>query len=302
MSVPYGPEMTERRGTRRSSDANRALLHDERLAVPAPTGTTRLDEMQRLMARWSNGADHESRRRIAVDALAELDPVGLRSEARALTIQTLPSATDLVDLARTVPVTVLAEALGFRRPAEAARHQRVVTAAISPEDGPFVTDLRAAARSLDWLLRSAGEPTLERGANRVALLHQCLDATAALVTAAALPLVSGDRRESAFDAADPAHAAVAQALRQTPPVTRTVRVRESGELVTVDLTAEPHEPLLAFGAGTHECPGSTVAVALAEGVIDGLRSSGAFDRMEVPDPLVFEQRPNLRIPRRLPLS
>ena len=120
------------------------------------------------MARWSNGEQHVVSTRHRHRAGDQ--PVGRRSPranacVRAAAVE-LSTATDLVPVARLVPVMVLAEALGFAAPRDAAHHQRVVTLAIAPEDGSTpaadqaVEQLaRLVARSQWWCdVRGGGEP------------------------------------------------------------------------------------------------------------------------------------------------
>lgn len=235
------------------------------------------------MARWSNGEQHVEARAIATNAIATLDPDRLRSRARALAAEHLDNAIDVVELARVVPVIVLAGALGFADPVAAARHQRVVTTAIAPEEGAAPADAGEVDASLAWLLDASGSGSFVEAANRVALLHQCLDATAALIALAVL--------RAAREPGDSAAALVAGALRDEPPVTMTVRIGPDDATETVPLVGRP------FGAGAHRCPGEALAIALAEGVVDALLASRC---RPVVGEVEFERRSNLRMPRSIP--
>ncbi|HET9140618.1 MAG TPA: hypothetical protein VFO68_14730, partial [Actinophytocola sp.] len=93
----------------------------------------------------------------------------------------------------------------------------------------------------------------EATAARIGLLVQACDATAGLVRNAGERGADGTPEET-----------VAATLREDPPVRSTRRVRD-GEPVTVDLSTLP------FGAGPHACPGREHAVAIACGVVAGLR-------------------------------
>lgn len=263
-------------------------LLDDRLSVPVPGGDAAWREAQRTMARWSNGGDHARRRAIATAALSSIDVGQLRDHARAMAAERIPSATDLTDLARTVPVTVLATALGFGVPCEAARDQRIVLAAIAPEDGATPPPDREVDRAMARLLDASGAAAPEEAANRVALLHQCADATAGLVLGALLCRV--DEASAQEPGSERSDALVDRALRTDPPVLHTRREDAAGHAVTVSLAGAP------FGAGRHACPGSDHAIALAAGVLDALLDTlleAGLDARIVTSG--WERRDNLRI-------
>lgn len=266
-----------------------ALL-DDRYTVPSPSGSAAWREIQRSMARWSNGTEHDRRRAIATAALAPLEPSHLRERARLMTIDLRSSSPDLTALARTVPVAVLAETLGFRDPFETARTQRIVSMAIAPEDGAPANADEDVERSMAWLLEASGAETPEEGANRVALLHQCMDATAGLILNSYIHWI--DDGEVTV-AADPSTALVGWALQHARPVVHTLRSDPRGNVTTVSLANSP------FGAGRHECPGRDLAHALASGVLDALCSTGFQSRVQVDG---NERRANLHIPKLLDVT
>jgi hypothetical protein len=134
----------------------------------------------------------------------------------------------------TGPVEVLAEAL--RMPIAVAEDIAVIAKSYQPH----TTITAAADEAVDRLVRTLGEYD-ERTANRIALLIQACDATAALV-------------------------ANTLAGRAGPPVPKTRRVAPDGTTVEVDLTETP------FGAGSHACPGRPHALALAEGLVQAARA------------------------------
>lgn len=103
----------------------------------------------------------------------------------------------------------------------------------------------AADAAVSRLVKACGGRWDEETANRIALLVQACDATAGLI-----------------------------AGRDTP-VASTRRLAPDGREVVVDLSGVP------FGAGRHECPGRSHAVALADG-------ARRFHRLhEGPEPLVL---------------
>ncbi|MDQ7805127.1 hypothetical protein Q5425_15380 [Amycolatopsis sp. A133] len=211
------------------------------------------------MARFSNGPDHTRRRALAVDALAPVDTDALQGTAFSRTHR-IVAGLDVVDvmaeIARPVPVGVLAEALGLPdvsadvTPVAAAYHPHVLPGA-------------AAEAALTRLIAECGGPT-ELAAARIGLLVQACDATAGLVGNGLLASLTGKPAEQ--------------------PVLATRR-RIDGEDVTVSLDGTP------FGAGPRACPGARQAVALATGVLEALRG---FRLTEVETTWV--PAPNLRMP------
>ncbi|MEV6644641.1 hypothetical protein [Amycolatopsis sp. NPDC051371] len=162
----------------------------------------------------------------------------------------------MAEIARPVPVGVLAEALGLPDvsadvvPVAAAYH-------------PHVTPSPDAEAALGRLIAACGGPT-EFTAARIGLLVQACDATAGLI----------GNELSAWLSGKP----VGQ------PVLCTRR-RVDGSDVTVSLAGTP------FGAGPRECPGSSHATALAAGVLQALRG---FRLTETETAWVSS--PNLRMP------
>ncbi|MBT2508229.1 hypothetical protein J7I98_20525 [Streptomyces sp. ISL-98] len=251
----------------------RAVLCDPRFIVPpapadgaAPLGTMRW--LRRTVPRFSNGAVHLRRRALAEGELRLLDPARLRAEGRSLTRQVTR------DAAPYVPVAVLGAALGARGGsdkvaafAEVVAATRVVAAAYRPGAAPeAMARADEGVQTLVGLLPD-GEP--EALANRIGLLVQTCDATAALITNA-LAARSSQSGQSADEL-------VAEILRLDPPVRGTQRVAAAGATLHGRPVAEGTEVPLGlaaadapFGHGIRPCPGSLHAVALACGVLDVL--------------------------------
>ncbi len=252
------------------------MLCDPRFIVPpatadgaAPMGTMRW--LRRTVPRFSNGAVHVRRRALTEGELRLLDPARLRAGARSLTRQVTR------DAAPYVPVAVLGAALGARGGsdevdevdafAEVVAATRVVAAAYRPGAAPgAMAQADEGVRTLVVLLPD-GEP--EAVANRIGLLVQTCDATAALITnaLAARPSQSGQGADEL----------VAETLRLDPPVRGTQRVAAAGATLHGRPVAEGTEVPLdlaaadaPFGHGMRPCPGSLHAVALACGVLDVL--------------------------------
>ena len=211
---------------------------------PGPVGT--MAWLRATVSRFASGETHTRRRAIAESLLADLDPEALRAAARAaapLAAAPPPPAPGDVVALPYLPVAVLAAATGVASAdlAAAVDAVRVVAAAYHPG-----TDAPGADAALARLLAllPAGEP--EVVAQRVAVLVQACEATAALVRGALTRPLE-------------------EVLRDTPPVPATRRVGPDGEVVMIDLAGHP------FGAGPRACPGEAHARALAQGVVEGAR-------------------------------
>ncbi|MEU5261924.1 hypothetical protein [Amycolatopsis sp. NPDC021455] len=211
------------------------------------------------MARFSNGSDHVRRRALAVDALTSIDADALQAKAFSRT-RRIMAGLDVVDvmaeIARPVPVGVLAEALGLP---DVSAEVALVAAAYHPH----VTPDADAEAALGRLIAHCGGPT-ELAAARIGLLVQACDATAGLIGNGLFASLTGKPAEQ--------------------PVLRTRR-RIDGSDVTVPLDGRP------FGAGPRECPGSRHAIALAAGVLEALRG---FRLTETETTWISS--PNLRMP------
>ncbi|WP_410564445.1 hypothetical protein [Amycolatopsis sp. cmx-4-61] len=217
------------------------------------------------VARFSNGPDHVRRRALAVDLLAPVDPDSLREKAFRRTHR-IVSGLDVVDvmveLARPVPVGVLAEALGLP---DVSADVVPVAAAYHPHVEPDP----AAEAALTRLIAVCGGPT-ELAAARIGLLVQACDATAGLIGNELFAALTGKPAGQ--------------------PVLATRR-RIDGEDVTVSLAGTP------FGAGPRACPGSRHARALAAGVLEALHGF----RLTETEPS-WVSSPNLRMPSVLPVT
>lgn len=198
--------------------------------------------LRATVARFSSGETHRRRRALVEADLALLDPAALavvpEGDVRSRVVQTL------------------AEAMGMPEPAAVAEAVKVVAGAYFGGDDP------AADEAVARLVELSDHADLEVVANRIGLLVQACDATAALVEAAArsqLPL--------------------ARVLLEDPPVRTMRRVaaratcvanREiaEGDVVLLDLVTanREHPEPLTFGAPPRVCPGRAHAIALAEGL------------------------------------
>ncbi|MBB5481726.1 cytochrome P450 [Micromonospora parathelypteridis] len=315
----------------RHVDVRAALTHPA-FEVPAvdsgPYGT--LAWLRASVSRFSSSRRHTERRAIVVDALGALDVDDLRHEAARRTAAVLDRAGDRLDVmrdvARTVPLRVLARRLGFAEPAAAGTAVAVVAAAYHP--GVDLALAQRADRAVATLLALAPPAGPEVRANLIGLLVQACDATAGLIGAAAFHLLPPHGR---LPGGDPPGVAgttelVAEVLRLDPPVRATRRVTASavrlggrdlsaGSPVLLRFDAANRDPqafaepatfrpgrpgasLLTFGSGERGCPGDRHALALATGVLDVLGERCERTRA----PLCHEPHPTLRVPTNLEVS
>ncbi|MFJ7911581.1 hypothetical protein [Kitasatospora sp. NPDC096204] len=209
--------------------------------------------LRSTVARFSSGAPHDRRRALVLADLERLDPDRLRVAA----------AAGFEPDVRLRVVRVLAAELGLADPEAVARDVATVSRAYFA-DGPHSPAEDAAVTRL---LPAMGDGDEEAAANRIGLLVQACDATAALV-------------EGARGHGD----SLAGVLRADPPI-RTMRrlaVRATelggvavpaGTLVLLDIPAAqsgaPAGVALTFGAPPRSCPGRSQALVIAEGILYG---------------------------------
>ncbi|GII51914.1 hypothetical protein Pth03_03030 [Planotetraspora thailandica] len=188
-----------------------------------------------------------------------------------------------------------------------------------PGDHPGGDPADEAVGVLAGLLR---DPAPDHLAAVAGLLVQACDATAGLI-GNALSLVT----HLPYDLITrwPAEAVLTETLRYDPPVRLTRRVARAdavvggvvipaGAVVVLDLAAAGRDPdvfpdphrfdpgrrlltgagHLGFGSGLRPCPGDTIALALAAGVLEATRDHTAAD-----PGVVYEPSPNLRVPVQL---
>jgi len=309
----------------RPGDVAAALASAALTVTPADGPRGAAGRLQARMARFSDGAFHRHRRAL-VEALLP-DAASVEWGAWSMTSAALAGRRgqwDAMDLARRVPVAVLAAALGVAP--EAADCVIALTgelcAALAPRTGSGPqTDGDAAATALLAALGGTDRPGVtdqlgvadrpgvadrlggydeERAIAVASILFQARDATAGLIglalSAAASPL-----RATAADL-------VSQALHADPPVQCTrrtaampvtiggVRIPVGAPVWILLVTADRGEPWPAatFGGGPHACPGRLAAAALARGVVGAILGGGW---RPVPGQAPgYEPRLNLRIP------
>jgi cytochrome P450 len=305
----------------RAADVGAMLTSpDATIGFAAPADTANV-AVQSMMARFSDGADHDRRRAIAVAHLSRISPARIRETARQLARERLDAAAGreievMSDLARPVPVAALARELGAADSEAVVAATRQLCLALAPPAGQSTGDAHGAAASLVELV-TPGSSLSEAAINTVALLFQTMDATAGLVGNATLAA-------SRFGPA-PTDELIAETNRFDPSVQFTSRVAArdvevggatvpAGQRMLLLLAAANRDPdlfdrpdefdasrppaALTFGTGARPCPGARHALELAGGILDAIAETGAALN---PTAVDYEPRSNLRIPACLTL-
>ncbi|HUC56114.1 MAG TPA: hypothetical protein VMA95_01835 [Streptosporangiaceae bacterium] len=258
-------------------------------APPVPAGEHgTLAWLRAHVARFCDGEVHDRRCLLAENELAGLDPDRLRAAAAELTRAWLVRAAgtvpfDVMIVARRVPVAVLATALGVAPEVTASAVDAVLASASGyPNPDAAGPDADAAVKTLAAAL---GPGTDEAVANRIGLLEQACDATAALIGNALIGAFAGGEETDADGADD----VVESTLSSDPPVRRTRRLAPDGTAITLDIST------CTFGAGRRPCPGQAQAKALASGVVEAVLESCELAEQQ----LTYVPSPNLRMPATL---
>ena len=227
------------------ADIEQALADPNLVPLPAPDGGAEgsMAWLRATVARFAHGQTHARRRAYVEAELARIDPAALRRLAAG------PADPDGDERIRVL--RALARAMDLELGDAALQALLTVAANYFGGDDPAADD---AVRLLLPLMRTA-DP--EEAANRIGILVQACDATAALITAAR---AAGD-----LDAA----------LRTDPPVrvmrrTALAATRVGGAEIAAGQTVllEVGPLGLAFGHGPRICPGRALALALAEGALE----------------------------------
>jgi cytochrome P450 len=209
-------------------DAALTVLTDPAFMVPpVPPASSGVAWLRATVARFSTGTVHDRRRALVVALLAAIPLESLRAPSRMH------------------PAAILGRAIGVDE--SVLDLVRDAAQAYQPGTG----DECRADVAVDRLVAVFGGVFDEPTAARISLLVQACEATAVLI-------------ERARDR--PVH----EVLRENPPVSATKRQAlatttvgditiKAGEVVQVCLADD-----LAFGAGSHRCPGRAHALALVD--------------------------------------
>ncbi|MEE6264023.1 cytochrome P450 [Plantactinospora sonchi] len=292
----------------RPDDVDAALVAPELAVIPpGRPDVSAAGRLRARMARFSDGPDHARRRSLARALLPDPDRAARAAAAETVArVGDRGGPVDVMPVARTVPVAVLAAALGV----DPTEIDRVVMLtgrlcdAFAPVPRPTVSpaEADAAAEGLRELLRPAVGSAQERLAAAAGLLFQARDATAALIGSALL----------ADDSPAEPDRRIETVLRRQAPVQSTRRWARADLLLGGALVPRGAEVWLllaaaetpgrstgpaTFGGGPHACPGRTLAAALARGVVGAVLDRGF--RPVPGQPVAYEARPNLRLPVRV---
>lgn len=232
--------------------------------VPPALADTMIGELWSRWARMNDGPRHATLR-ARIDALLDpWDDIAVTDATERMTERLLathpPRGASLDRLLEALPVSVLAELLGFRPQLhpELVTRVRSLVRATAPDASPeTIVEADVSTRQLSALVEAQLHPDdADQTASIVALWWQSFDSMVGLLGNAVLALLRQPEAEST-----PSEASLAS----TPPIllTRRYALRplalEDAELmpgacVRVDLHAA-----MAFGAGPHRCPGERLA-------------------------------------------
>ncbi|WP_194912554.1 hypothetical protein [Catenulispora rubra] len=233
------------------ADIEAALADPLLVPLPAESGPEgSMAWLRATVARFAHGTVHARRRAYVEAELARVDVEGLRRLAAGVDSGRGGSAAgdDRAGVLR-----ALSAAMGLPTLDDAA-----VAALCVVADNYFGGDDPAADEAVKLLLPLMQTSDPEQAANRVGILVQACDATAALIASARGG--SGD---------------VHATIRTTPPVQVMRRVAVAATRVGETEIAEGESVLLevgpvglTFGSGPRVCPGRALALALAEGAVE----------------------------------
>lgn len=257
------------------------------------------------MARFSDGEEHRRRRELIV-ALLPPAPV-VAAEAAGCTAERLAARSgpfDVMPLARLIPATALACALGLA--SDAAVRAAELTGRLCDALPAGDDDADAAASGLLGLLGAWVRPD-ERTDAAASILFQARDATAALIGLALLGQLDGAEPDGAEpDCAEPGLAAVRCTWRTAVADVWLGGASGfggadgfGGTVLPAGAAVEISLESARAGAGPHACPASEHAAAIAAAFLAELDRAGW---QVAGQPAEYEPRPNLRLPRQVIVS
>ncbi len=234
---------------------------------PASLGQGATAFLRNGMARFSHGEDHTQRRLAIEEALASLNDFPFEQQSFDRTRS--HGGDNHTRIGEIIPTETLASALGVAdSDLDEVRTSTGLLAATIGRGEPASKESEQAATRL--LERFASHPG--GAVANVSLLYQNHDATTALITA----IVEGSRTSSPRNSALQRTVRVARSETTLDITRRQETVSNQAfpvptELVTGTVLSLSLQDLgLEFGAGIHQCPGETMAKAIAAGIVRAL--------------------------------
>jgi cytochrome P450 len=292
--------------------------------VPCALVGTPAGEVFAQLVRMNDGAFH-STHRPRVEQWARRFTLDQVAEASLDAMHELLPARDWNRFLTALPVQTMARLLGVP-PAERAAttqwvHEFAQGIAAGAEPAVIARAQDAARQLMAQGEREGLDPVLR--ANRIALMHQSLDATAGLLGNTLCLLLRRPELEASLGSPATARTLVAEVARWDAPVQNTRRFaaedvvlagepirRGDGVLLVLasanrDESANPRPDefdanrterrSLTFGAGVHGCPGEAIAIEIAATSAAALRAEGPLGERFRPTG-AYRPLPNVRIP------
>jgi cytochrome P450 len=287
-------------------DVAAALAAPGLRVIPPPAGSGPAADLVGRMARFCDGEAHQRRRAMTVLLLPTAEIAGRAGDcaARYLRARAGTEVLDVMPLARTIPARALGLAMGLDGPgaASAADATGRLGDALS---AARTFDADEAALQLGLTLRPLRLSSADEEAAAAGILFQARDATAALIGAAVLAPACAESRQTAVR--------VDSVLRRQAPVQCTRRAAVADTTIGAAVIPRGSEVWVfhaaaeigngrpaTFGSGPHGCPAADEAIAIARAVVTVIDEEGW--RPVSGQPVDFERRPNLRLPRRVLVS
>ncbi|MDB5899546.1 MAG: putative cytochrome p450 oxidoreductase [Ramlibacter sp.] len=260
--------------------------------VPGPLRGRAVGEVFSLLVRMNDGEFHRQHRPAVEQVAASMSDAEVTQAAEAAT-RDLAARTDPDALLSAIPVQTMARLLGVAPGAleETVGWVHDFTRGIAP--GADAKALARADLAAHGLMAQGEASGLGRvaAANRVAFMHQTLDAGAGLLGNAIVRAQAGASPE--------AGELVTQVTRSDPAIHNTRRFAASELTLGGERIRQNDAVLLVlvpatFGGGPHGCPGERIAMRIAASALRTLQSSAALARF---GPVQgYRPLPNARVP------
>ncbi|MES3001915.1 MAG: cytochrome P450 [Pseudomonadota bacterium] len=285
--------------------------------VPKALLGTSTGEVFARLVRMNDGAFHRQHRPMVAASAQRWSDSEIAAAAQAAAMDLQPRM-DANDLLMVLPVQAMARLLGVDAGALDETTANVLAFTQGIAGGANAAAIARSDAAVQALMHQGKSQGLDdvRAANRIALMQQSVDATAALLGNSVLATRTHPAEWSAADPVD----FVAECARWDPPVHNTRRFAEEdielngmairqgqGVLVVLAsanrdpaLNPEPHRfdvnrsqrRSLGFGAGVHACPGEAMAIRIVAAALPVL----LVEKNYFGDCTGYRPLPNARIP------